>query len=580
MRAALLAAFLLLCATPAAAAATPADQRLRALYEREWAWEQKAFGRLNGSSSGAYEAYLPRVTPAAQRARLAYWTEVLAELDRIPPAELSPEERVNAEVFRAMIEEEATDVRLRAYEMPFNSDSMFWIDMVPQSGFADEDEYRRYIGRLRDVPRYFDEQVANMRAGLKRGFSVPRATLNGRDATFAPYVAAGEANPLYVPFTKMPRSIPPADQARLQAEGMAAIREAAAPAYARLLAFIRGEYLPKTRTTIGASALPDGKAYYRAQIRKYATLDIAPEEIHRIGLTEVQRITREMEATKQKAGFTGTLDQFIAFLRSDPQFYAKTPHELLGYSAYVMKKADGALAATFATLPRYRYGLIAVPDAIAPIYTSGRGGLENCMMNTYDLPSRPLYALPALTLHECTPGHSFQAALALEAPERPEFRKQLYFSGYGEGWGLYVEWLGTVMGVYETPYEDFGRLSYEMWRAARLVIDTGLHDQGWSRQQAIDYLKSHTALSQREVENEIDRYISWPGQAVSYKLGELTIRRLRTEAEAKLSRRFDQRTFHDAILQMGAVPLPVLERQIHLYIANAVASGPTMGGSE
>ena len=275
-----------------------------------------------------------------------------------------------------------------------------------------------------------------------------------------------------------------------------------------------------------------------------------------------------MRATKERAKFTGTMAEFFHFLRTDPQFYAKTPRELLAYSAYVSKKADWKLAETIGFLPRRRHGIRPVPDALAPIYTGGRGGLEACLMNTYNLPARPLYTLAALTLHECTPGHSFQAALSLEGPERPPFRRGTSFSGYGEGWGLYTEWLGTVMGIYETPYEDFGRLTYEMWRACRLVIDTGIHAYGWTREQAMDYLRTRAALSEHEITTEVERYIAWPGQALAYKLGELQIRRHRREAEEKLGARFDQRRFHDAILAIGSVPLPVLEQRMTQFIAD------------
>jgi uncharacterized protein (DUF885 family) len=342
----------------------------------------------------------------------------------------------------------------------------------------------------------------------------------------------------------------------------------------KLLAMIRDEYMVKARTTLAAKSLPDGDAYYKAMIEKFTTLDLTAQQIHDIGLAEVARIRAEMETVMQRAGFTGTLAEFMTFLRTDPQFYAKTPRELLSYSAYVSKKADLMLGETIGFLPRYRHGIVAVPAALAPIYTGGRGGLEACQMNTYNLPARPLYTLAALTLHECTPGHSFQAALAREGPERPAFRDGTSFSGYGEGWGLYTEWLGTVMGIYETPYEDFGRLTYEMWRAARLVIDTGIHQYGWTRQQAIDYLKSNAALSDHEITTEIDRYIAWPGQALAYKLGEIQIRRHRREAEAKLGPKFDQRKFHDAILALGSVPLPVLEERMAKFIADGGENPP------
>jgi uncharacterized protein (DUF885 family) len=347
------------------------------------------------------------------------------------------------------------------------------------------------------------------------------------------------------------------------------------PAYRKLLDFYRTEYLPKARTTVSAQALPDGDAFYRAQIREFTTLDLSPEEIHEIGLKEVARIDDEMRKTMRESGFKGSFEEFLKFLRTDPQFYAKTPDELMGVSAYVAKRTDNVIGDYFGLLPRRRFGIIPVPDALAPFYTAGRGGLENCQMNTYNLPTRPLYNIPALTLHECAPGHSFQAALAEERKEMPRFRRNIYFSGYGEGWGLYTEWLGNEMGIYRTPYERFGQLSYEMWRAARLVIDTGVHLKGWSRQQAIDYLASHTALSEHEVETEVDRYLSWPGQALAYKLGELTIRRLRSEAESTLGPKFDQRGFHDTILGMGAVPLKTLEEQMRAWIrAEAAKPAP------
>ena len=553
---------------PAQAAPTSADQRLRALYEAEWAWRREQEARLEGRGAGALADHLPRVDPASQQARLAYWQRTLAELDRIPVAELSDEEKLNAAVFRTSLEGQIGDVRWRTYEAPFNSDSFFWNNVgSSRSGFANEAEYRRYIGRLRDVPRYFDENMANMRTGLARGYSVPRVTLTGRDSTIEPFTAEGEDNPLFAPFQRMPTTIPQAVQAQLRAEGLAAMREAAIPAYRRLLAMFRGEYMQRARTSLGASEMPDGQAYYQAMIRKFTTLEITPREIHDTGLREVARIRAEMEQVMRRANFTGTFAEFIHFLRTDPQFYARTPAELLGAASYVVMRANGQLNETFGTIPRFRHGVIPVPDEIAPIYTGGRGGLENCLFNTYNLPQRPLYTLPALALHECTPGHSFQAALALEGPNRPEFRQQTYFSGYGEGWGLYTEWLGTVMGIYQTPYEDFGRLTYEMWRAARLVIDTGIHAYGWDRERARAFLRDNTALSELELTNEIDRYISWPGQAVAYKLGELQIRRLRAEAERRLGTRFDQRGFHDAILSLGSVPLPVLDERIQAWIA-------------
>jgi uncharacterized protein (DUF885 family) len=550
-----------------------ADARLRALYTEEWNWRQQELARDGGGGASSRDRF-PSVDAATQQARLAYWTRTLTTLDSIPFDELSPEEKVNAQVFRTSIRALANDLRFRTYEAPFNSDTFFWTEFTPRQGLATAGAYRSFLGRLRDVPRYFDEQIANMRTGLARGFTVPRVSVVGRDKTIEPYVKGDTTNPLYTPFTQMPSTIPAAEQAAMAGEAAMLIRDVVAPAYQRLLSFMRTEYLPGARTTLAANAMPDGEAYYQAMIEKFTTLNLTAKQIHEIGLKEVARIAAEMEVTKARAGFQGTMGEFLQFLRTDPQFYARTPRELLSYSAYVSKKADGKLGETIGFLPRRRHAIRPVPEALAPIYTGGRGGLDACLMNTYNLPARPLYTLAALTLHECTPGHSFQAALAIEGPERPPFRRGTSFSGYGEGWGLYTEWLGTIMGIYETPYEDFGRLTYEMWRASRLVIDTGIHAFGWTREQAMDYLRTRAALSEHEITTEVERYIAWPGQALAYKLGELQIRRHRRDAEEKLGPKFDQRHFHDAILALGSVPLPVLEQRMAQFIAAGGVNSP------
>lgn len=556
-----------------APAPTEADQRLRALYEADWAWSMREYAQIDDGEGGTVDGgTLPHVDVASQVRRLAHWREALAQLEAIPASQLSDEERINASVFRTNLENAIGDARFREWEMPFNSDSAFWTYLAARSQFRDAGAYRLYLGRMRDVRRYFREHIVNMRAGLARGFTVPRATLEGRDGSIASFTEPNiERNPFYAPFVTLPSTIPAAEQATLRREARVTIRDVVIPAYQELLRFYRDDYLPRARTTIGASALPEGDAFYASQIREYTTLNLSAEEIHQIGLREVARIEAEMTATMREAGFAGTMAEFIQFLRTDPQFYARTPDELMMTSAWVAKRTDERIGEVLGLLPRRRFGIVPVPDAIAPFYTAGRGGLENCMMNTHNLPSRPLYNIPALTLHECAPGHSLQAALAEEREVMPAFRRNTYFSGYGEGWGLYSEYLGIELGIYRTPYENFGRQSYEMWRAARLVIDTGIHQYDWSRDQAIEYLASHTALSRHEVETEIDRYISWPGQALAYKLGELTIRRLRTEAETALGERFDRRAFHDAILALGAVPLPVLEERIARFIEDSRA---------
>ena len=552
---------------PVAAVPTPGDARLKAIYDAEWTWRMAEFAQvMDGLRSEEGERF-PGVTPADWTRRKAYWQKVIADMARIPDAELSPEGRINKAVLTESLRAQVANIGWQTFEAPINSDTFFWGEVKPYSGLENAAEYRRYLKRLADVPRYFDEHIANMRAGIMRGYTVPRITLTGRDTTIVPFTKAGPDNPLFAVFKTMPDAIPAAEQAAMRAEAARLIDGTAVPAYARLLAFIQGDYMPAARTTIAAAELPDGAAFYRDQIREYTTLDLSAADIHAIGLAEIARIDADMKATIAKTGFKGSFPEFLQFLRTDSQFYARTPAELLGFAAYVAKRMDGKLKDVFTVLPRYRFTIQPVPDAIAPIYTSGRGGLSACLFNTYDLKSRPLYNLTALVLHECVPGHSHQAALALEAPDRPAFRRESYFSGYGEGWGLYTEWLGTKLGMYETPYEEFGRETFEMWRAARLVIDTGIHSMGWSRQQAINYLTAHAALAKLDIENEVDRYISWPGQALAYKLGELKIRQLRSKAEAGLGGRFDQRLFHDTLLNMGSVPLPVMEAEMVRWIA-------------
>jgi uncharacterized protein (DUF885 family) len=553
--------------TPASSAAASADARLKALYDAEWAWRAKEFGS-DESGFGFAAPRLPSVTAEAQQRRLAYWSKALEDLNRIPIDQLTAEERINAEVFRTVLEARTSELRFKDYEMPFRSGSSFWVYLAPRQGFATAAEYRNYLGRIRDLPRYFDEQMAAMRAGLKRGFTPPAVTLAGREKTIEPFTeTVPEKNPFYIPFAQMPTSIPEAEQRTLREEARALIAQTVVPTYSKLLPFIRDEYIPNARKTLAAEALPDGKNYYRSLIREHTTLDLSGEQIHQIGLGEVARIRAEMDVVMRKSGWKGDFASFLVFLKTDPQFYAKTPYEHIARATYIINKVNGKLGQTIGLLPRYRFTILPTPAAIAPFGTGGNGGLDSCVFNTYNLSAWKLYTLPALAVHECAPGHSFQAALALELKGRPPIRRNTYFSGYGEGWGLYTEWLGIGMGIYETPYEDFGRLTYEMWRAARLVIDTGVHQFGWSREKAINFLASNTALADHEVEREVDRYISGPAQALAYKLGEMLIRRKRAEAEAKLGPKFDQRWFHDVILDLGSVPLPVLEQQIDLWIA-------------
>jgi uncharacterized protein (DUF885 family) len=567
------AAGFMLASASAALSATPADAKFEALYNKEWAWRQAEFGRIDDSEGeGARNNHLPHVDAASQARRLAYWNGVLKSLATIDPKTLSPAERVNYEVYRIQVENLAADQRFKTYEEPFNSDSSFWADLAPGSGrsWRTAGEYQAYLGRLHDLPRYFDENIANMRAGIARGYTVPRVSIEGRDKSIADVAneTDPETNVFYAPFKTMPASIPADQQAALKAEAAKAIREDVVPAHQKLLAFMRNEYFPKATQTLSSEAYPDGRAYYQHMIHEYTTLDLSPDEIHTIGLSEVARIHAEMLTVMAQTGFKGSFPEFLTYLRTDPKFYAKTPEELLGAAALIAKRGDAKLSQYFGLLPRGRFTIIPVPANIAPFYTSGRGGAHVYLVNTYDLPHRPLFQLTALTLHEAELGHGLQGELAEEQPEQPPFRRHSYISAYGEGWALYTEKLGKEMGLYETPYDDFGRLSWEMWRACRLVVDTGIHHDHWTRKQAIDYLAENTALPLHEIETEVDRYITWPGQALSYKLGMLDIERLRAKSEKALGPKFDIRAFHDTVLSTGSVPLPVLDQRIDEFIAS------------
>jgi len=551
-----------------------ADQHLRELYERTWTWQQQERARLL-TPDGDWEAddHWPSVTAESYAQRLVYWEDALEELQQIPQESLSETERVNAAVFKQIVTTDASNARYKTYEAPLNSDTFFWGGLHPQqSGFNDLAAYERYLGRLQDLPRYFSENQDNMRAGLARGYTPPGISLAGREQSIEAYLRPGNDNPFFIPLNHFPASMSPAEQEDIAKAALDAIDRHVVPAYTELLTFMREDYLPNTRQELAAKRLPDGKAFYQAQIQAFTTLDLTPQEIHQRGLAEVARIRAAMEAIIVEVEFEGDLDAFFIFLRTDPQFYAKTPDELMGVAAYVDKRMDAQIDKVLGFLPRKRHTISPVPDSIAPVYTGGRGAYGRCLINTYNLPSRPLYTLPALTLHECSPGHALQAAISREAPgDIPEFRAHNYFSGYGEGWGLYTEWLGGEMGIYRTPYERFGQLTYEMWRAARLVIDTGIHHYGWSREQAQAYLRDNAALSEHEITTEIDRYISWPGQALAYKLGEMLIREKRGQAQEALGLAFDQRYFHDTILGLRSVPLWVLEDELDAWIA---AGGP------
>ena len=565
----------LLACLPAIAETQNADASLRAIYTDEWQWRLEQFPGLEGQTKPVPDR-LPKVDPAAQEMRLHHWEDVLRKLNQIPREELSPAEQINYDVFRPEIEDSIADQKFRDYEMPANSDSAFWTDFgyTARRPFKTLTDYKNWITQMRDVPRYFREEIANMKAGMARSFTPPRATLEGRDKSIAT-TAEGKAEDslLYTPFREKMVGVPPADQEKLKTEAAQVIREIVQPAYAELLKFFRDDYLPHCRTSIAAEALPDGKNYYRQKIREFTTLDLSSEEIHQTGRSEVEKLHAQMVEAMYETGFKGEFPAFLEFLRTDPQFYAKTPQELLNRAAWICKVFDGKSSQYFGYLPRMRFTIKPVPDDLAPFYTSGRGGPGVYLLNTYDLPHRPLYNLTALTLHESAPGHAFQGPIALEHKDQPDFRQHDYISAYGEGWALYCEKLGVEMGMYETPYERFGMLGYQIWRACRLVVDTGVHSKGWTREQAIVYMHEHTALPEHEIETEVDRYIAWPGQALSYYLGELAIVRGREKAEKALGSKFNIRAFHDAVLELGSVPIPVLTARIDRFIGEG-GKGP------
>ncbi len=574
-----LAAAGILMATNVHAAPSAADARFESIYKAEWQWRVKERLASEDNTRGRVREELPHVDARTQQARLAHWQGVLRQLDALPQASLGAAARLDYQVYRAQIAAFVEELRFREYEQPLNADSAFWTDVAygARQGFASREEYANYLQQLASFPRYFGEQLDNMRAGLARGFTPAKVTLAGRDASLASVVdAKPEDTVFYTPFKTMPAAIPAAEQAALRAQAVAAIRSQVQPAYARVLTFMREEYMPGARDVLAAERLPDGKAYYQSKIVEFTTTSLSADEIHRIGLAEMAKIRAEMADTIRQTGFTGDFPAFLQFLRTDPRFYAKTPEELLMRAAWVAKKFDAKAGQYFGYLPRQRFAILPVPDDQAPYYTAGRGGPGVYLVNTYNLPARSLYSLPALTLHESAPGHAFQMPVALEQKGLPRFRRA-YISAFGEGWALYTERLGSEMGIYETPYEVFGMLSYQAWRASRLVVDTGIHAKGWTREQAQAYLRENTALSEHEITTEVDRYISWPGQALSYYLGQMAIMEARAKAEKALGEKFDIRNFHDTVLQLGSVPLPVLKERIDRFIAEG-GKGPYPAG--
>jgi uncharacterized protein (DUF885 family) len=561
-----------------AASQSPA-QELQRVIDDEWSWrlrENPLFATAIGEH--ATNDRLPSVTVADHERREKESREFLRRVDAIDRAKLDGNDRLNHDLFRRMLADRVGEYGFKTYFFPITNREGFhteFAQLADQVPLRDARDYDNYCARLEAFASYANQHIELMRAGIKGGYVLPKTVLDGvEEGIIAHVVDAPEKSRLWTPFENFPDAVGESDRVRLAARGRKAIMNSVVTGYRAFNDFMVKEYIPAARTSIACADLPDGRAYYEFLVKAYTTLDLTPKQVHETGLSEVKRIRGEMDVVIAKTGFKGSFAGFVEFLRTDPRFYPETPEQLMKETAYVLKKIDGELPTLFKTLPRMPYGIKPIPDFMAPKTTTayyerpaGDGTRAGCYrVNLYDLKSRPLYEVEALSLHEAVPGHHLQIAISQELPEVPMFRRYEYITAFGEGWGLYSERLGLEMGLYQDPYSDFGRLSYEMWRATRLVVDTGMHYFGWTRQQAIDYMAANGALSMHNIVAEVDRYIAWPGQAVAYKTGELKIRELRDYATHALGAKFDVREFHDVVLWSGAVPLDVLEANVKAWV--------------
>ena len=512
------------------------------------------------------------------KAEADFAKKLLSDVSSLTYGELNGTDQISYELLTFVLQDQIDFYNFEGYLNPLLSDSGFHNNLTymvrPLTSYG---QIRAYLNKLNAIPNYVDQHLLNLREGLKKGVSQPKIIFTGYESTYNDHIVQNfEESYYYSPFKSLPKDLTVSQRDSVLKAAKEAITTKVTSQFVRIKTFFENEYLPNTRESLGVSETPNGRAFYQNRINFYTTDTIyTANDIHEIGLREVARIKAQMEQIIKDLDFKGSFEDFFQFLRTDEQFYAKSPKELLMIARDIAKRADAQLPRFFNTLPRKPYGVAPVPDAIAPKYTGGRyvGTSKNSTdpgyywVNTYDLPSRTLYTLPSLTVHEAVPGHHLQGALNLELGDSiPKFRKNLYLSAYGEGWGLYSEFLAEEMGMYTTPYEHFGKLTYEMWRACRLVVDTGIHAKGWTRAQVVEFMASNTALSMHEINTETDRYISWPGQALSYKIGELKIRELRKKAETKLGPKFDIRDFHEVVLGQGTVTLSIMEQRINEYI--------------
>lgn len=579
MRTRLVPILALLLAAPAAAQQTPAE-RLRQLFADDWELtlrEAPTFATSMGDRR--FNALLDPAGPEDVQRRTEENRRFLARWRAIPRDSLSPADRVNYDIYGRQVQLAVEEVELGLHLMPITNREGFhtyFPELPQQVPLNNTEDYENYIARLRAFRPWVGQYVALMREGIRTGMVLPSVSLNGIEGTLQPHIVTDPTQSLlWAPFKEFPAGVPEGDRARLAAAGRQAIEQSVVPGYRDFLEFIQREYAPAARRGIGASELPNGRAFYAQRVRNYTTLDVTPDQVHETGLREVARIRAQMDSLMRATGFNGTLPEFIQFLRTDPRFYVTTGEALMERTSLVLKRMDGELPRLFGRLPRMPYGIKPIPDYIAPRTTTayysrpaGDGTRAGTYwVNLYDLRSRPTYEIEALSFHEAVPGHHMQLALQQELEDLPQFRRFGAFTAFVEGWALYAEQLGYDVGFYTDPYSRFGQLTYEMWRACRLVVDTGMHWKGWTRQQAIDYMSENSALTMLNITNEVDRYIAWPGQALAYKTGQMKISELRAEAQRALGPRFDLRRFHDVVLGSGAVPLTVLETNVRAWIA-------------
>ena len=572
-------AVIALSTVPVRAQSPDASTRLNQLFADEW--ERGLVESPENASVNGDNRFNDRWTdfsPAAIARRQDEDRAALAKLHAIGRKELSPSEQLNYDTFEWQLERAVERQKFKEYLQPVNHQGGVQTadGLAEYLPFATTKDYRDWLKRMDAIPTLVDQTIALMREGEKTGNTPPKVLMQRVPAQVAAQIVDDPAkSPFYRPFLRFGDGIPVAERPALQAEAQRIIRERIVPAFRQFATFVDGEYLPKARDTIAATALPDGKAYYDFLARYYTTTDLTAEQIHSIGLKEVARIRAEMEKVKAQTGFKGSMAEFFIFLRSDPKFFEKTPDALLERYRSVAKRIDPELVKVFKTIPRQPYGVRPIPDNVAPDTTTAyyqQGASDGSRpgyyyVNLYKPEVRPTWEMMPLTLHEAVPGHHFQFARALELPDAPMFRKTAYFVAYGEGWGLYAEQLGFDMGLYDDPYDHFGQLTYEMWRAVRLVIDTGIHSMGWTREKAIAYFKENAAKTDQDIVNEVDRYLGTPGQALAYKIGQMKISELRAKAKRELGPKFDLREYDDAVLETGSVPLDALERHVDAWIA-------------